>query len=49
VKPEVIQNKRQGRWCAQGVDLRTFLAEFASILPAAKITTQIEALIDRDL
>jgi hypothetical protein len=33
------------KWRAQGDDLRTFLAEFVSILPQAKIPTQIEALI----
>jgi hypothetical protein len=36
------------QWRAQGDDLRTFLAELVSILPQAKIPTQIEALIDRD-
>jgi hypothetical protein len=36
-------------WRAQGDDFRTFLAEFVSILPQAKIPTQIEALIYRDL
>jgi hypothetical protein len=30
-------------------DRSAFLAEFVSILPKARIPTQIEALIDRDL
>jgi hypothetical protein len=34
-----------GTWCAQGDDLRTFLAEFVSIRPQAEVPTQIEALI----
>jgi hypothetical protein len=37
------------KWRAQEDDLRTFLAEFVSILPQAKSPTQIEALINRDL
>ena len=39
----------RGTWCAQGDDLRTFLAEFVSILPQTKIPTQIEVLIYREL
>jgi hypothetical protein len=43
---------RKSKWRAQGDDLRTFLAEFLSILPQARIpiqSIQFEALIYRDL